>query len=89
MHSKPRFTCQCTNLHVKKKNAHTLNYRTIKEKKLSNLIKDIINLKLVKKNGVIILHRHKKEDEIYPKELKILKVKIYGISKIIFGLVIQ
>ena len=48
-----------------------------KEKKLSNLIKDIINLKLVKKNGVIILHRHKKEKEIYPEEFKILKIKTY------------
>ena len=57
-----------------------------KEKKLSNLIKDIINLKLVKKNGVIILHRHKKEKEIYPEEFKILKIKTYGISKIVFGL---
>ena len=60
-----------------------------KEKKLSNLLENIFNLKLLKKRGVIILHRHKKEDEIYPKELKILKVKIYGISKIIFGLVSQ
>ena len=48
---------------------------------------NIINLKLLKKNGLIIMHRHKKENEIYPEELKIFKIKTYGISKIIFGLV--
>ena len=58
-----------------------------KEKKLSSLLTNIVNLKLLKKNGVVILHRHKKENEIYPKELKIFKIKTYGISKIIFGLI--
>jgi 16S rRNA (guanine966-N2)-methyltransferase len=42
-------------------------------------------LKLLKSNGIIIIHRHKKEEEIYPKKFKILKIKTYGISKIIFG----
>ena len=58
-----------------------------KEKGLNNLLYNIINLKLLKKNGVIILHRHKKENETYPKELKIFKVKTYGISKIVLGLI--
>ena len=60
-----------------------------KEKKLTNLLNDIIYLKLLKKKGVIILHRHKKEKELYPEKFKILKIKIYGISKIIFGLISQ
>ena len=55
----------------------------------NNLLENIISLKLLKKKGVIVIHRHKKEDEIYPKKLKILKIKIYGISKIIFGLIAQ
>ena len=55
------------------------------KKKLTNLLNDIISLKLLKKNGVIIIHRHKKEEEIYPEKFKILKIKTYGISKIIFG----
>ena len=38
-----------------------------KEKKLFNLLSDIIFLKLLRKNGVIILHRHKKDEELYPK----------------------
>ena len=58
-----------------------------KEKKLNILLKDIIYLKLLKKNGIIIIHRNKKDNEFYPKEFKILKTKIYGISKIIFGLI--
>ena len=45
--------------------------------------------KLLKKNGVIILHRHKKEKELYPEKFKILKIKIYGISKIVFGFISQ
>tara|TARA_Y100000590_G_scaffold380562_1_gene448985 strand:- start:249 stop:815 length:567 start_codon:yes stop_codon:yes gene_type:complete len=58
-----------------------------KEKEINKLLNDIINLKLLKKNGIIILHRYKKENEIYPKKFKIFKIKIYGISKIIFGLI--
>ena len=56
-----------------------------KEKKLSNLLNDILSLKLLKKDGIIIIHRHKKEEENYPEKFNILKIKIYGISKIIFG----
>jgi 16S rRNA (guanine966-N2)-methyltransferase len=56
-----------------------------KEKKLENLIDKILSFKLLKNNGIIIIHRHKKEKEIYPENFKILKVKTYGISKIIFG----
>ena len=58
-----------------------------KEKKINNLLKDIIYLKLLKKNGLIIIHRNKNCREFYPKEFKILKTKTYGISKIIFGLI--
>ena len=56
-----------------------------KEKRLVNLLDDIMSLKLLKNNGIIIIHRHKKEKEIYPKKFKILKIKTYGISKIIYG----
>ena len=56
-----------------------------KEKKLSNLLDKIIKLKLLKDNGVIIIHRHKKEEDIFPNEFNIIIEKSYGISKIIFG----
>ena len=56
-----------------------------KEKKLTNLLKAIMELKLLKKNGIIIIHRHKKEKDNFPIEFNILLEKYYGISKIIFG----
>jgi 16S rRNA (guanine966-N2)-methyltransferase len=56
-----------------------------KEKKLSILINVIIKLKLLKDNGVIIIHRHKKEEEQFSEEFKLILKKNYGISKIIFA----
>ena len=56
-----------------------------KEKKLSDLLNTIIKLKLLKDNGIIIIHRHKKEEDIFPNEFNIIIKKNYGISKIIFG----
>jgi 16S rRNA (guanine966-N2)-methyltransferase len=56
-----------------------------KEKKLVSLIETIIKLKLLKTNGIIIIHRHKKEEDIFPNEFNIIINKNYGISKIIFG----
>ena len=56
-----------------------------KEKKLNQLVEKIIRLKMLKKNGILIIHRHKKEKDIFPKEFKILKQNTYGVSKIIFG----
>ena len=56
-----------------------------KEKKLLGLLNTIIKLKLLKENGIIIIHRHKKEDDIFPNEFNIIIKKNYGISKIIFG----
>ena len=56
-----------------------------KEKKIINLLDKIIRLKLLKDNGIIIIHRHKKEEDIFPSEFNIIIKKNYGISKIIFG----
>ena len=56
-----------------------------KEEKLSNLLNDIFSLKLLNNKGIIIIHRQNKEKQDYPKKLNILKIKTYGISKIIFG----
>ena len=56
-----------------------------KEKKLVDLIDAIIKLKLLKNNGIIVVHRHKKEEDIFPNEFNIIIKKNYGISKIIFG----
>ena len=56
-----------------------------KEKKLADLLNIIIKLKLLKNNGIIIIHRHKKEEDIFPNGFNILIKKNYGVSKIIFG----
>ena len=56
-----------------------------KEKKLAYLLNTIIKLKLLKNNGSIIIHRHKKEEDVFPNEFNIIIEKNYGISKIIFG----
>ena len=56
-----------------------------KEKKIVALLDTIIKLKLLKNSGTIIIHRHKKEEDIFPSELDVIIEKNYGISKIIFG----
>ena len=55
-----------------------------KYKNLENILININNKKLLNKNGVIIIHRHKNEKDIFPKNFTIIEEKIYGISKIIF-----
>tara|TARA_B100000965_G_scaffold300906_1_gene259439 strand:- start:869 stop:1432 length:564 start_codon:yes stop_codon:yes gene_type:complete len=56
-----------------------------KEKNLFVIIENIIELNLLKKNGIFIIHRHKNKVESYPKNFKILLKKKYGVSQIIFG----
>ena len=55
-----------------------------KEKKLNFLLKKIYKLRILEKNGLLIIHRHKKEEDKLPEEYKIIKEKKYGISKLIF-----
>ena len=55
-----------------------------KEKNLEILISSIITNKILKKNGIIIIHRHKKENDNLTNKLKIIEEKKYGISKILF-----
>ena len=57
-----------------------------KDKNLERILSNINNNKILKKDGIVIIHRHKKENDNYPENFKILEKKIYGISKIIFGL---
>jgi 16S rRNA (guanine966-N2)-methyltransferase len=56
-----------------------------KEKKLSFLLNTITELELLNMDGIIIIHRHKKEEDDLPKEFNLILKKNYGISKIIFG----
>ena len=56
-----------------------------KEKALENILNKIIDNKILKDNGIIIIHRHKKEIDEFPKNFQLIDEKKYGISKIIFG----
>ena len=56
-----------------------------KEKRVNQLIESIISLKLLQEKGIMILHRHKKDSESYPKKFKVLREETYGISRIIIG----
>ena len=56
-----------------------------KEKKLSFMLNAITKFKLLNTGGIIIIHRHKKEEDDLPKEFNLILEKNYGISKIIFG----
>jgi 16S rRNA (guanine966-N2)-methyltransferase len=56
-----------------------------KEKALENILNKIIENRILKDNGIIIIHRHKKEIDEFPKNFQLIDEKKYGISKIIFG----
>jgi len=56
-----------------------------KEKKLPLLFKKIIESNILNQDGVIIIHRHKKEEDEFPNNFNIIEKKTYGISKIVFG----
>ena len=56
-------------------------YKDNNVEKVLIIIKD---LDLLNNNGIILLHRHKKEKIILPKGYEIVEVRKYGISKIIF-----
>ena len=55
-----------------------------KDKNLNRLLIEINNYKILNKNGIIIIHRHKNEQDIIPKVFQIVEQKKYGISKITF-----
>ena len=56
-----------------------------KEKNINLLIEKIIKKRILKKNNLIILHRHKKENIDLTDKINILDTRSYGVSKIIFA----
>ena len=52
---------------------------------LESILNKVIENKIKKDNGIIILHRHKKEIDKFPKNFQLIDEKKYGISKILFG----
>ena len=57
-----------------------------KEKGLNKIIIDIVDAKIINQNGIVIVHRHKKEEDKFPKEFQIIEEKTYGISRVFFGI---
>ena len=55
-----------------------------KDKNLDKLLIEINNQKILNEEGVVIIHRHKDEQDIIPKVFRIIDQKKYGISKITF-----
>ncbi len=56
-----------------------------KEEKINFLIDKIKEKKILQKNGILIIHRHKKDNLEITKKLNILDQRTYGISKITIG----
>ena len=56
-----------------------------KEKKIEVLIKNIIEMDLLEKNGIIIIHRKKGNLDNYPNKFKVIDIKSYGLSTFVFG----
>tara|TARA_B100000780_G_C20852287_1_gene338733 strand:+ start:11 stop:577 length:567 start_codon:yes stop_codon:yes gene_type:complete len=55
-----------------------------KERKLSIIFNNIIESDLLSNNGIIIIHRHKKEEDKFPIEFNVIEEKTYGISRVFF-----
>ena len=55
-----------------------------KEKNIEFILNKIIDLNLLKSNGVLIIHRHKNDINTFINKFKIQIEKKYGISKVIF-----
>ena len=56
-----------------------------KEKKIELLIKKIIEMDILEKDGIIIIHRKKGDLDNYPKKFKVIDTKSYGLSTFVFG----
>ena len=56
-----------------------------KEKSLSSILTKIMESNVLGYNGIIIIHRHKKDEDKFLSEFNIIEEKTYGISRVIFG----
>ena len=53
-----------------------------KEIRVNNLLEKILEKKLLKNNGILIIHRHQKDKLELTKKIKMIDIRIYGNSKI-------
>ncbi len=55
-----------------------------KELRINEIIEKIIEKNLINQNGMIVIHRHKKDTLTLTKKIKVFEERYYGISKIFF-----
>ena len=55
-----------------------------KENGINNILIKISEEKILNKNSIIIIHRHKSKVDNFSTNFKIIEEKIYGVSKILF-----
>ncbi len=60
-----------------------------KFKNISEILFKVYREKILKPNGIVVIHRHKREMDQFSSNFKILEIKNYGISKVIFGLFLK
>ena len=76
---------------IKKKNFFNLKFNLIffdppfKNQDTEEIIEKIYTNSLLLQDGIIILHKSKKNKEKFPNYFKIIDERVYGISKITFG----
>ena len=56
-----------------------------KEKKIELLIENILEMGILEKKGIIIIHRKKGDLDTYPNKFKVIDTKTYGLSTFVFG----
>ena len=56
-----------------------------KNSNIKELFDLLLQIKILKNDGIIVLHRNKSLKEKFPNYFKIIDERIYGVSKIIFG----
>ena len=56
-----------------------------RETRVNELVEKIILYKILNPNGIIIIHRHKKDKIEITNKLKIFEVRNYGLSKVYFA----
>ena len=55
-----------------------------RDKELNKLLLKLKNFEVLSKNGIIIIHRHKDENDNFSENFSVVEEKKYGISKIFF-----
>ena len=78
------YECDFLNFKVKKNYDFIFLDPPFSFKEIRKLFELITTNNDLKKNGMIVLHRHKKEKDLIPNFVKEIEVRTYGISKISF-----